>query len=130
MFTGAHKISMTSKKNTPYTVDWTSTTTDVGEGAIAANTNTQTLSGIGVPITIKLQFTTAVGTTGTMSYFLNSGSQTTFTNDTTLTINNGSTLQFRRTSNTAQAGSTTVLTIINVSDNNKTLDTVSMNAFI
>lgn len=129
MFTGAHKISMTSKKNTPYTVDWTSTSTDVGEGVIQAQTNTQTLSGIGVPITVKLQFTTAVGTTEIMSYSLNSGGLVSFTNDTTLTINNGSTLGFRRQT-TLQAGSTTVLTIINVSDNNKTLDTVSMNAFI
>lgn len=129
MFNSAHKIAMTSKKNTPYPVDWTSTTIDAGEGSLNATTNTQTLSGIGVPITIKLQFTTASGTTGTMFYNLNSGGFVSFTNNTTLTINNGSVLQFRRSA-TTQAGSTTVLTIINVSDNEKTLDTVNMNAFV
>jgi hypothetical protein len=123
------KISLTSRKNIPYPVDWTSTSTDTGEGAIQATTNTQTISGIGAPITIKLQFSTSSGSTDTMSYSLNSLSYTVFSNDETLTINNGNSLSFRRTTST-QAGSVTTLSIINVSNGNSTMDTVAMNAFI
>jgi hypothetical protein len=121
--------SLRSKKNTPYSVNWTSTTADGAEGEVLATTNTQTLSGIGVPIVIKLQFSTASGATGTMSYSLNGASLIIFSNNDTLTVSNGSSLYFTRRTD-AQAGSTTVLTIINVSNNNLTLDTVNMNAFL
>ncbi len=123
------KISLTSRKNIPYPVDWTSTTTDTGEGVLTALTNTQTISGIGAPITIKLQFSTSSGSTDTMSYSLNGSAHNSFSNNATLTINNGDSLLFRRITST-QAGSVTTLSIINVSNGNSTMDTVGMNAFI
>lgn len=123
------KISLISRKNIPHPVDWTSSTTDTGEGSLAATTNTQTIFGIGAPITIKLQFSTSSGSTGTMGYNLNDAGYTTFSNNQTLTINNGNSLSFRRNTST-QAGSVTTLSIINVSNGNSIIDTVEMNAFI
>jgi hypothetical protein len=123
------KISLIRRKNIPRPIDWTSSTTDVGEGALVATTSTQTISGIGAPITIKLQFSTSSGSTGTMSYNLNGAGDTTFSNNQTLTINNGNSLYFKRATST-QAGSVTTLSIINVSNGNSTIDTVGMNAFI
>jgi hypothetical protein len=123
------KIWLRGKKDRPFPVDWTSTTADVGEGTILASTNTQTILGIGFPITLKLQFSTSSGTTGTMSYSLNNATGVGFSDNDTLVVKNGDTLKFFRSVG-AQAGSVTTVTVINVSDNNTTLDTFTMNAFL
>jgi hypothetical protein len=123
------KIWLRGKKDRPLPVDWASTTTDVGEGAIIASTNTQTILGIGFPITLKLQFSTSSGSTGTMSYSLNNATVVGFSNNDTLVVKNGDTLKFFRSVG-VQAGSVTTVTVINVSDNNTTLDTFTMNAFL
>jgi len=123
------KIWLRGKKDRPLPVDWASTTTDLGEGAIIASTNTQTILGIGFPITLKLQFSTSSGSTGTMSYSLNNATGVGFSNNDTLVVKNGDTLKFFRSVG-VQAGSVTTVTVINVSDNNTTLDTFTMNAFL
>ena len=120
--TGALKLSQfygtQAGDVTPNAIAWA----DVIGTLTIATSSTQTLSGITVPIMIRVNHDGDVDITFTRS--VNGGLRTAMVTGDTFTMNNGDTLNFR-SANSSGSSNFCSATIINVSDGNTTLDIIN-----
>lgn len=126
--TTAILLSFGASDKTPNAVNWTNISAGDSPPATNGTTNTQTISGINVPIQLKVTWPSASSSSGSFSVYVNSVLSTT-ADDTSLTTSNftvvsGDTVYFEASlSDPVSATWNTTMTVVNVSGGNTTLDT-------
>lgn len=121
-------LSTPSGDKTPNAVNWTNISASDLPPGVVGTTNTQTISGINVPIQLKVTWTNSTFFNGSFSVYVNSVLSTT-ASDANLTTSNftvqsGDTVYFEAgLSNPEAASWSTTMTVVNVSAGNATLDT-------
>lgn len=126
MFGGiSYKLSILRKKTvssgdvTPNAVDWF----DQFFSPLPITTNSQTITGIDTTITLRIDVTSDDGMN--LQYSKNSGANTNISNGGTISMSNNDTLLFNV--NSGPAGGTIVFDVVNQSDSNTILDTITLN---
>lgn len=126
MFGGiSYKLSILRKKTvssgdvTPNEVGWF----DVFFSSLPITTNSQTITGIDTTITLRIDITYDDGMT--LQYSKNSGSYVTISTGSTFTMSNNDTLVFNVSAGIP--GGTIVFDVVNQSDSNTILDTITLN---
>lgn len=126
MFGGmSYKLSILRKKTvssgdvTPNAVEWF----DQIFSPLPITTNSQTITGIDTTITLRIDVTSDDGMN--LQYSKNSGANTNISNGGTISMSNNDTLLFNV--NSGPAGGTIVFDVVNQSDSNTILDTITLN---
>jgi hypothetical protein len=126
----AYMIVMRTKKSAAGGSD-VSCTTDFTESISGFGppfeTATKTIAGIDTTITLRLNITTT-STADTQWYYKNGGSEVYFFDEDTLTVVNGDTLYF--SADLLSGGDFLEFQVINQSDSNTVLGTISMQRFL
>lgn len=108
---------------TPNSVNWTDT-----YGSFEATTNSQTISGIDQDITLKTDFLLSEGGGSRFNYvIIDGGSPIGISDNSTFTVSNGNTVAFKIELDSGSSAGETI-EVINVTDNNTSLDTFFIQA--